>query len=327
MAKHIVDNLWQLDIPLEGNPLKNLNAYLIKGEKSLLIDTGFCWESCRTAMHRELEAVGVDQDKMDIFLTHMHSDHSGLAPELIRPGNDIFISSIDAPRIVSADDTDHWRRWYVSFLKEGFSEGEIGQFYGRTPSQGGAARKVAKFHLIQDGHTFHYGGHTLRCILTPGHTPGHMCLYEEENQWLFSGDHVLFHISPNICRWSGIKDSLGDYLDSLRKLRELPVKLLLPAHREETGELLPRVDELLFHHQRRLDNTLQVIGQEPGMNSYEIAGRMRWKIRSKSWEDFPLNQKIFAVGETLAHLDYLEERGLLRHEEKDGVNIYFLKEE
>ena len=79
MAKHIIDNLWQLDIPLEGNPLKNLNAYLIKGEKSLLIDTGFCWESCRTAMHRELEAVGVDIEEMDITHKESVSDVIGQA--------------------------------------------------------------------------------------------------------------------------------------------------------------------------------------------------------------------------------------------------------
>ena len=85
MAEHIADNLWRLDIPLEGNPLKNLNSYLIVGEeRSLLIDTGFRWTSCRLAMERELAEVGVDQSRMDVFATHLHSDHVGLAPELIR---------------------------------------------------------------------------------------------------------------------------------------------------------------------------------------------------------------------------------------------------
>lgn len=61
MAKQIAENLWQLEIPLEGNPLKTLNSYLILDEeRSLLIDTGFRWQSCRLAMEKELVAAGVD---------------------------------------------------------------------------------------------------------------------------------------------------------------------------------------------------------------------------------------------------------------------------
>ena len=59
MAKQIAENLWQLEVPLEGNPLKTLNSYLILGERSLLIDTGFRWASCRIAMERELEEIHV----------------------------------------------------------------------------------------------------------------------------------------------------------------------------------------------------------------------------------------------------------------------------
>ena len=105
MAKHIVENLWQLEIPLEGNPLKTLNSYLILGERSLLIDTGFRWESCRIAMERELAEVGVDRDQMDIFATHLHSDHVGLAAELIRPGCRILIGEIDGPGV-----EDVWKK-------------------------------------------------------------------------------------------------------------------------------------------------------------------------------------------------------------------------
>ena len=70
MAKQIAENLWQLEIPLEGNPLKNLNSYLILDEeRSLLIDTGFRWKSCCLAMEKELAEVGVNRDRMDIKLT------------------------------------------------------------------------------------------------------------------------------------------------------------------------------------------------------------------------------------------------------------------
>ena len=323
MAVQLQKNLWRLDIPLEGNPLKNLNSYLITGERSLLIDTGFCWQSCREAMQRELTEIGVDQNRMDIFLTHLHSDHAGLASELVRPGCEVFISEIDGPRIISPLDTVRWNAWYEKYLPDGFSQQEIDEIHGKAPSQSGACTTVCEFHLIQDGHTFSYGDYHLLCILTPGHTPGHMCLYDAEKKILFSGDHVLFHISPNICRWNDVPDSLGDYLTSLVQIRPLSVELLLPAHREETGNLQQRVDELLEHHSRRIAETLRVVTEAPGLNAYEIAGKMSWRIRSRTWTEFPLTQKLFAVGETLAHLDYLEVRGKVTHHMEQGKNIYF----
>ena len=85
MAERIAEGLWRLDIPLEGNPMKNLNSYLIQGERSLLIDTGFRWASCREAMERQLTELRVDRDRMDIFATHLHSDHVGLAAGGGRP--------------------------------------------------------------------------------------------------------------------------------------------------------------------------------------------------------------------------------------------------
>ena len=94
MAERLARDLWRLDIPLAGNPLKNLNSYLLTGERSLLIDTGFRQQPCREAMERQLAETGVDRDRMDIFCTHLHSDHTGLAPELIRPGCRIFIGEI-----------------------------------------------------------------------------------------------------------------------------------------------------------------------------------------------------------------------------------------
>lgn len=326
MAELLLPGLWRLDVPLEGNPLKNLNSYLILGERSLLIDTGFRWSSCREAIERQLDEVGVDRNTLDIFITHLHSDHAGLAPELIRPGCTVFISSIDGPMVEAGLNAGSWRESYRNYLENGFSQEEIDWLWGRAPSQSGAPVEWKQVRHLEDAELLHYGGHTLRCILTPGHTPGHMCLYEPEQQWLFSGDHILFQISPNICRWSNRPDSLGDYLDSLRRIRDLPVQRLFPAHRAVEGTLAQRADELLRHHAARIRNAWDVVYQEPGLDSYQIAGRMRWRIRSKSWEDFPLTQKLFAVGETLAHLDYLSVRGHLTCRKADGRYLYFAPE-
>nr|WP_326126987.1 MBL fold metallo-hydrolase [uncultured Oscillibacter sp.] len=326
MAERLARDLWRLEIPLEGSPLKTLNSYFIRGERSLLIDTGFRWDSCRAACERQLAELGADRDRMDIFVTHLHSDHSGLAPELIRPGCQILIGETDGAGVADYMEAGCWRSLYARYVRDGFSKEETDRLQSSNPAQTAAPAVWGRYRPLRDGDTLSYGGHTLRCILTPGHTPGHMCLYEPESKWLFTGDHILFHISPNICRWEAMPDALGSYLESLRTVRDLPVDLLLPAHRRETGVLRDRADELTAHHLRRIEDAWETVRQEPGLTGYEIAGRMHWRIRSRGWEDFPLEQKFFAVGEALAHLDYLEVRGWVRRREERGKYRYYATE-
>ena len=323
MAERITDNLWRLEIPLEGNPLKTLNSYLISGERSLLIDTGFRWDCCREAMDRQLTELGVDRNRMDILATHLHTDHLGLVPELLRPGCRVYISAIDAPCIEDRMTMEDWLAIYADYLRDGFSQWEIDHLWDDNPDYRPLPEVWDGAFLLRDGDELHYGGHTLRCILTPGHTPGHLCLYEPEWKWFFCGDHVLFQISPNICRWSGVKDSLGDYLESLQRIKVLPVEHLFPAHRSESGSLRERAEELTAHHLRRIEDAFETVRDEPGLTGYDIAGRMRWKIRSRSWEDFPMGQKFFAVGEALAHLDYLAARGRIVRREENGKSRWY----
>ena len=323
MAEQITNDLWRLDIPLVGNPLKNLNSYLITGERCLLIDTGFREPACREAMERQLAEIGVDRERLDIFLTHLHSDHAGLAPELIRSGGRIFIGRTDGIRMAGYQDPAVWRTMYTEYQEEGFSRAEMEALWNSNPAQNAGPLPYGDYVYLEDGDILSYGGHTLRCVLTPGHTPGHLCLYGADCGWLFSGDHILFHITPNICRWGGVADSLGDYLNSLERVTNLPVSRLLPAHRAETGDLRRRVEELEAHHERRIANALETVRKAPGLTAYDIAGCMAWSIRCRNWTEFPLTQKFFAVGEAMAHLDYLTARGQVLRRKEWGYYRYF----
>ncbi len=209
MAQRVEKDLWRLDIPLVGNPLKNLNSYLITGERNLLIDTGFRQAPCREAMERQLSEIGVDRDRTDIFLTHLHSDHTGLALDLLRPGCRVYIGRIDGERLMADTQDARWRDLSDAYVRDGFSPAEMAELWDTNPAKVSAPPDWKGYSLLDGGDALTYGGHTLRCILTPGHTPGHLCLYEPERRWLFSGDHVLFHITPNICRWSGCSPPTG----------------------------------------------------------------------------------------------------------------------
>ncbi|WP_409966853.1 MBL fold metallo-hydrolase [Bengtsoniella intestinalis] len=309
MATKLAENLYHLDIPLVGSPLKNLNSYLIVGPQSLLIDTGFRQEGCLVALQAELDSLGINRDRLDVFATHLHSDHLGLAPQIVGTAGNIFISQRDLDYLAIYGTTQGWREMAKLDVISGFTQEEVDYLWEENPAKSSSPLPYDHYIAVTEGHPFHYGGYTLTCIETPGHTPGHMCLYDQENRRIFTGDHVLFHITPNICRWPGVADSLGDYLHSLAKVSLLDVDQMHTGHRHDRGDYQTRIAQLQAHHQARLADTLQAVVAHPHCNAYMLAGHLRWSIRAKNWEEFPLTQKFFAVGETLAHLDYLRRRG------------------
>lgn len=324
-TEEICKNIYRIPVRLTGNPLKELNSYLIKDEnRSLLIDTGFRREECREDLRAGLDELGVCLEDMDIFLTHLHSDHSGLASELIAPGGRIYIGEIDCNWLNDTAFIEAKRSHYLrSYRQGGTPEETIDRMLVRNPAVTEAAVPGCRNYVpLHSGDKLNVGGYELECIWTPGHTPGHMCLWNEANGIMFTGDHVLFDITPNITQWPGVEDSLGDYLASLEMMKRYPVRMALSGHRK-TGDYSGRISQLQAHHQRRLEEALRVMKEMPGMSTYEITGHLTWKIRARNWEEFPDTQKFFAVGECMAHLDYLQKRGQIVSEmDKDGILRY-----
>lgn len=325
MAQQIADGIYSILITLPNNPLKSLNVYVLTGERNLLVDTGFHLESCRQELLAGLAEIGVSMDDTDIFLTHLHSDHTGLAPELRGTDTKIFIGELDLPRMPGSHSTFSWAASDKRFAKEGFPWPLLETLTERNPAQGLSPVPYDDYIPVKDGDEFCYGSHRFRAMLTPGHTPGHMCLYEEETQICILGDHVLFDITPNISRWHDVEDSLGDYLVSLRKIRNLPVKLPLPAHRQVHISLAERCDQLIAHHQKRCDEVKKILSCGKAMTAWDIAAGMTWRIRAKNWEEFPTPQKWFAVSEALAHLDHLICLGIAEQQTDGEFNTYKLK--
>ena len=89
-------------------------------------------------------------------------------------------------------------------------------------------------------------------------------------------------------------------------------------------ELNVRIEQLLHHHDIRLQNTLDIISINLGLNAYEIAKNLQWSMRGKNWSEFPVQQKWFAVGETLAHLDYLIEDNKIYKILDNNIYKYYL---
>lgn len=306
MVEKLAKSLYRIIVPLPNSPLKDLNAYVIKGDdRNLIIDTGFNRSVCYEAMQKGLSELNIDLSRTDFMLTHMHADHTGLVTRLATPSSRIFFSRIDS-RVFDEDNS--WQP-LIDFAEiNGFPADELQKALNSHPGFKYSPEKKPVFTLIDDGDVIECGEFRLRCIATPGHTQGHICLYEQEKKIFFTGDHILFDITPHIESWAYTTNSLADYIASLDKVYSLPVDLVLPGHRNFQGNLKNRIDELKRHHQERADEVLAVLGRRT-MNAYEIAAGMTWDIDCETWDDFPIAQKWFATGEAIAHLRYLEGEG------------------
>lgn len=327
MYNKIYDNpdIYKIYVPLPNNPLKNLNCYVVKTpEKNLIIDTGFNLPECLEALEEGLNELGIDINKTEMFITHLHSDHTGLVSDIMKKDSTIYMSRIDYGYLNSAS-TQHWFNIDKVFEEEGFPVDLINKVREINPSKVLAIKEPFEAVKFDDNYKFKIGNYEFTTVMTPGHTPGHACLYMEKEKIMFLGDHVLFDISPNITSWIGVKNSLKDYLESLDKIKSYDIVTALPAHRKNDMDVYERIEQLKIHHKVRLQNTVDIILSNPGITTYLVTSKMKWSMRGKSWEEFPDQQKWFAFGETLAHIDYLIEENKIFKEKTDGIFRYYVR--
>jgi glyoxylase-like metal-dependent hydrolase (beta-lactamase superfamily II) len=311
MIKEILANLYKIEIPLPKSPLKALNSYVIKSlEGNLIIDTGWNQEECLVAMEGGLRELEVDMRKTDFFITHLHADHFGLVSSLVTDTSKIYFNQPDADRFRSGF------RWddFVNFARlNGYPGNDLQAIRKSHPGLKFRAKKGLTFHILKEGDIISIGEYEFKCVATPGHTWGHMCLYEANKKIFMAGDHILNDITPNIQLWSNDWNPLKDYLASLDKVYELDVELVLPGHRGIFKNCKERIQELKDHHQRRLDEIISIL-DDSSKTAFQVASQMNWDIICDSWDLFPVSQKWFAMGEAIAHLKYLKEKGIIQRE-------------
>ncbi len=321
MIEEILANLYKIEIPLPKNPLKAINSYVIKNaERNLIIDTGWNQEQCMEVMQAGLRELGVDIRKTDFFITHLHADHFGLVSNLITDNSKIYFNRPDADRFKSGFRLEE----FLNFARlNGYPENELQKALQSHPGLKFRPSADLTFHILKEGDTISIGDYAFKCIETPGHTWGHMCLYEPGKKIFVSGDHILNDITPNIQLWSDEWNPLKEYLASLDKVYELDIKLVLPGHRGIFRDCRKRIQELKQHHQDRLDEIVSILGKAK-MNAFRVASKMTWDIVSDSWDLFPVSQKWFATGEAIAHLKYLKEKGTIRSEVRKQKIVFSL---
>jgi glyoxylase-like metal-dependent hydrolase (beta-lactamase superfamily II) len=176
---------------------------------------------------------------------------------------------------------------------------------------------------LEGDHEIAVGARRLDAVHTPGHTPGHYVFADRADRLLFAGDHVLPTITPSIgFTVPPTPQPLGDFMASLTKVRALPDLRILPAHGPVAPSSHARVDELLVHHEHRLELCLAALASGP-LDAAHAARHLGWTRHEHAYDELDVFNRGMAAMETKAHLELLVARGLLTsNETAEGVVMF-----
>ncbi|MCR5978622.1 MBL fold metallo-hydrolase [Gordonia jinghuaiqii] len=312
-VEEVRPGLWSIPVPMGPNPLRYVLVYALALPDGglALIDAGWPSDESWDALVAGIRSTGHDiTDIASVSVTHLHPDHFGLVPRLLE--------HVDAQLRMHRDDA-RWLRHH----SDAEVERQLAQARAEL-TQLGAPSDVAEEGLVgfirmPDGRTVDHEltgdapldipGWDLRAIWTPGHTAGHLCFADDTAGIIFTGDHLLPRISPNISTSPMQPISpLADYLLSLANTEKMRDHEALPAHEYRFRGLGNRVTGLINHHEDRLTEITETVAAHPDSTAWDITRSVTW---SRPFEDLDLTLSRLALRETDAHLVVLRERGIL----------------
>lgn len=308
-VERVRPGLWSIPVPIPDNPLRYVLVYALELDSGVaIVDAGWNTDDAYAALEDGLrQAGGSMADVSAILVTHIHPDHYGLAGR-VREASGAWIG-------LHPQDAEMLQGRYVDMdallarmtdvlVDSGVPADQLPDLKMSSMMIRSHVTMAEPDVLFEDGRRVELAGWDLETIWTPGHSPGHVCFYSDARRLLLSGDHILPRITPNVAVHSQQHvNPLGDYLESLLKVRDLPADEVLPAHEYRFAGLDRRVDDMLAHHAERLDEIESLVVANPGATSWDITLNLGW---SRSWDDIPQFMQRAANGETLAHLVLLE---------------------
>ncbi|MDQ3772485.1 MAG: MBL fold metallo-hydrolase [Actinomycetota bacterium] len=315
--------VFRLVLPLPFPGLDRVNAYLLAGNGGVvLVDCGMWDPALDDGGYSELEAaVAATEHTLDdvrtLILTHPHIDHYGMAGRVVEAtGCELWMHEAARAELAVYRDPEALAAELKSMLTDhGVGRDEIGELSAFEDWRPFVYELIDATRWLTDGDDFEAGGRTWRVLHTPGHDSAHVCLWDEAERILISGDTLLGSITPHIDFRRGDGNPLGDYLASLARIEELAPALVLPGHGRPFEDGADRARVTARHHDRRLGAIVQVVRREPHTAS---------EITDAIFGDTLLNfERRLAFGEALAHLAYLRANGEVeRIEAEDGTFLY-----
>ncbi|WHX98129.1 MBL fold metallo-hydrolase [Neobacillus sp. DY30] len=285
-----------------------MNSYLFRGENGFtIVDTGSKAKESIELWEKTL-ASGITVEKL--VLTHAHPDHCGLAKWFQDHYRvPVFISSLGYQELQRK--RNHKRvNWLHNFLRSHDCP-EISQNIGNSEAD---AYEFEPDGVFENQQLIKLGNVTYNTIWTPGHSYDHFCFYNQNQQVMLTGDHVLGGLSPIIAPWTeNDENPIKDNFSSLEKLKAYSTKLALPGHGELIYNLNDRVDEMIKSHQFRLQQILNIVGNEE---------KTAWQVCQDIYGTLSAPKFFPPLMATIARLIYLEKSGKLHSILRNGKLYY-----
>ena len=325
----IVQGVHQIKVPLPG-ALDHVNIYLIEGTQgNLLIDTGFDTPEAFGALRDALKFSGFGfKDITVIAATHAHPDHFGLVDKLKQmSGAKVALSDIEAKFIDSRyAKTDALLKQVKQLLaSNGVPEAELTELAESSMAIKQFTSVVKPDIILKDGDKITVASSEFKIMLTPGHSPGHICLYEPRRKLFFSGDHILPDIFPHVGfhPQSGA-NPLADFFKSLESLANLDVNFIFPGHGSVFSGFKLRLGELHYYQEQRQRDIMRIIESDT-KSAYQIATEIPWMpaAESVSFKKLSAFDKRLAVMETLAQLKLLVSESKAQKVVKENIDLYW----
>lgn len=293
--------LTEIRLPMPAT-LGEVNVYLVRGPGGVaLIDTGMNDAASRKELVSSLGAQRLEMSDVDkVVSTHHHADHAGLGKSFEEAGAVTMMSEEDAESLRIFFDRPDLDTSRASFYGRHEVPVEFAQKVGAVfPFFRGMSERFEPSVRLVDGQEVDLGGIRFVVLVTPGHTPGHLCLFQREEAIVLTGDCVIANDATHMSMRQEAQgtDPVGLFIGSLERIRDLGPVVGLPGHGPRIQNLPERADQLIRHHQARLERIRSVLGDEP---------RAAFDISSEVMGPRPkLFAKWLALSQTLAYLERL----------------------
>lgn len=320
-SRVVAEGIIQITLPMPFM-LRSVHVYLIEGTGGwFMIDSGFPTQEAQDILQEELTRLIGGPDRVEaVVITHFHPDHAGLAGWLQDvAGAKVFIHRRDAAPLERmtleagsgelgdlGDKADMFRGMAQ---KVGFS------FESMRSEMFGVRHPIERPVLVDGGEVLVVGGRHLELVWTPGHTEGHLCVYDRDASILFTGDHLLARITPHVGLYSSsLRNPLHEFEESLEIVRKLDPAMGFPAHEAIVVDPAARARELAEHHRNRRNQVLEFTSHAP-QTTAEVAAIL-FRGREGGMHQY------MAYSETAVHLEALVAEGLLVRESLAGDSVY-----
>lgn len=301
--------------------LDHVNLWLIEdGPGWTAVDTGIALDGVKDCWRQLLPSYPLRRQ----IVTHCHPDHLGLAGWLEHEaGAPLWITQgeyLTAQMVCAQFGSYGIPAMLALFLRHGLDDSRAAELADRGNAYKRNLSEIpATYRRLIDGHSVSIGGRDWRVSAGYGHSPEHAALYCAELKLLISGDMLLPRITTNVSAVASDPDGnpLGLFLDSIARFRQLPADtLVLPSHGKPFRGLHARIAALEKHHEERCGELLDAI-ERPA-----TAAELMPVLFTRPLTD--AHQVMFAMGETIAHLNYLEHAQRVGRIEENGI-IRFVK--